>query len=266
MSRCCECTSTTTRSCRSPRTCPVTDDEAFAEPMKPEVIGDRVKLAGGRKWINTRKVQVQRGASGSGAIDDATGEVVGMLTQSRDTTSELGVLLVPTATIIETLTSAGHGDVIELNRRARQEMDTLGGIRRRMGWAFDLLRTDLSTTTPQHRGAMLRALDGDAPADVELDDATAALLERDLDDLGSALSALADACHSDTPAKQLLTKAAPFASLSGVPLAPQETAARLARERDAERPRMVHLPACRKFSVDLLVGRARGKARWEALS
>jgi hypothetical protein len=216
-------------------------------------------------WINTEEVQVLPGASGSGAIDLATGELVGMLTQSRDPTSNLGVLLVPTSTIIATLAKAGHGDILDRNRRATQDMDTMAALRRRLGWALDLFAEELDDATPRHRGAMLRALDRAAPAEAELDDATVALLHRDLDELGLALRALARACHSATPSSRLLGAAAPFASLSGRPLAAPSTASELAAERVAERPRVVHLAACRQRSVDLLVGRARGADEWRAL-
>jgi trypsin-like peptidase len=243
---------------------PVINNRAFDEEMWPQVVGTR-KAGGGQVWINTEEVQVQPGASGSGAIDVATGELVGMLTQSRDPTSNLGVLLVPTSTIIATLAKAGHGDILDRNRHATQDMNTMAALRRRVGWALDLLAVELADATPHHLRAMVRALDSAAPAQVELDDATVALLDRDLDELGSALRALAMACHSPIRSSRLLGAAAPFASLSGRPLAAPSTAGELAAERVADRPRVVHLAACRQRSVDLLVGRARGADPWRAL-
>jgi hypothetical protein len=225
--------------------------------------GKRVRASNSEVFLKTKGGQVQPGASGSGVIDVDTGEVVGMLVQTRDARLDLGGVAVPTAVILDRLAAQGH-DVAEENRAAVQKIDTLAAARRRFGMALQILVNELTHAKPAHWQSMLMAIDRATVGPLTADEVAMALLHLELSDLGTALRELAHAAHDARLARDVLAGAVPFACFAGRPWVEQDTARRLADERESPQPRAVHLPAC-KQSVLVHAVRAAVSRRCEVL-
>jgi hypothetical protein len=229
------------------------------------VEGQQQPLGTNNVFLKTKSGQVRPGASGSGAVDVQTGELVGMVAQTRNAGVDLGGLLIPASTILDTLAACGH-DIAEANRLATCAADTLAGSRRRLRWALQLLTNELAGGNPTHWRSMLMTLDEDPPEPLTVDDAAFELLNLDLNYLGKALTELARACRSADVSLRLLGGAAAFAWLGGRPLVEPYTATQLAAERRENPPRVVHIPAGRPRSIDLHTTRAAVDNRWEAVA
>ena len=247
--------------------CPLlADGLPFWDHMSLRSEGERVQYGTEHRFLKTTGGQVQPGASGSGAVDLRTGDLVGMLKLTRDPGLDLGGVLVPTSVIVSTLAAAGH-DVVAANRLATAESDTLAAARRRLYWVLQVLVNELATVLPAHRRSMLMGLPG-RPGElgdtVDENEAALALLDLDLDDLGDVLAGLARACHSAEVPRRLLGGAAAFAWLADRrPWVEPQAAALLAAERRSVRPRVVHLPVVRDRSKRLHVARAAVDRHWE---
>ncbi|MET9001767.1 serine protease [Amycolatopsis sp. NPDC004169] len=226
--------------------------------------GQRVRDGTTDVFVKTKGSQVQPGASGAGTIDLRTGELVGMLAQTRDAKLDLGGALIPAGTILDVLAAAGH-DVRAANQEAAADVVTLAGARRRLKWVLQLLAVDLDDAGPVVWRSMLMALDNSPPEGLAADEAALALLNIDLEDLGNALEELARATRSPAKPIRLLSGAASFAWYAKRPLVEPDTAIQLARERACEEPRVVHLPAACDLTVKLHAGRAAVDQHWEVI-
>lgn len=244
--------------------CPRLGEHPVWEHMTLISEGERIPAGTEHVFVKTKGGQVQPGASGAGVIDARTGELVGMLTQTRDPTLDLGGVLVPAPAILRTLTAKGH-DVAAANRAATCGADTVAATRRRLRHVLQALVNDLAEMAPAHLRAMLMALEDDPPAQVDEHDAALALLHLDLDDLGKALCELAGACRAADRPHRLLDGAAPFAWITASrPWVEPQVAAQLAAERYRDRPRIVQVPVSHECSVRMHVTRASLKEYWEA--
>jgi hypothetical protein len=247
--------------------CPLLRDGAFWDHMTMASEGTRAGLTAGEVWIKTSRSQVQPGASGSGAVDVETGLLVGMLKLSRDPTSDLGGVLVPTPTIVRTLAAAGH-DVLPDNRAAVQRYDTVAGVSRRLGSLLDALIGDLDVTRgvgPAELRRMLRVLAEEPPDPVDAKEAALALLHLDLEQLAEALEELARACHSAVQPGRVLVTAASLALLGNQAWVDPRAADLLIAERTAARPRIVQVPASCRRSVELHAIRAATRRSLQAV-
>lgn len=245
--------------------CPSLDLRGLWEHMTLTAEGEQRPDGTTDVFLKTKDSQVRPGASGSGVVAAATGELVGMLVQTRGAKQALGGALISTDTIVHTLREAGH-DVAEANRKATGDADTLAGTRRRLRWVLQTLVNDLANAKPEHWRSMLLTLDDNPPDPVDINDAAFALLNLELDDLGEALRELARACRSKMVPRRLLCGAASFAWLAGRPLVEPDTALQLAAERKQIQPRVVHLPVGCSRSVDLHASRAAVDSPWRTFA
>jgi hypothetical protein len=245
--------------------CPSMGRRAIWEHMTLRAEGEQRPDGTDDMFLKTKDSQVRPGASGSGVVAAATGELVGMLIQTRDAKQALGGALIPTSTIVHTLKKADQ-DVTEANRKATCDADTLAGTRRRLRWVLQTLVNDLANAKPEHWRSMLLTLDDNPPDPVDINDAAFALLNLELDDLGKALRELARACRSAEVPRRLLGGAASFAWWDGRPLVEPDTARQLAAERKQIEPRVVHLPVGCARSVDLHATRAAVDSPWRAFA
>jgi len=236
--------------------CPLLPDGAFWEHMPMVSEGTRDGLATGEQWIKTSRAQVQAGASGSGAVDLETGLLVGMLKLSRGPQSDLGGVLVPTATIVRTLAKGGH-DVASANRAAVDGYDTVGSVRRRLGRLLTALESDLSKDIgPAQLSLMLYELGDRPPESVGALDAALALIHVELRTLATALTELARACYCAAQPTRVLGNAASLAVLGNQAWVDPRAAELLVAERDSATPRIVQVPGSRTRTVGLYAIRA----------
>jgi hypothetical protein len=238
------------------------------DPMLLTVEGWR-RLGEGRAvgepfFLKTSGGQVHAGSSGGGAIDLATGELIGLVKISRNERLDLGAVLVPADSMLNTFAAAGH-DIRAANQDATQDAATLAGQVRRLGWAWKWLLGVLENLKLGQLQLMLAELDIDDGENLTLPDIAALLLHRELDDLGSALEILAQASRSFDLTKQVLEGSAPFAMLGARPWVDQDGVEALARERLRPAPRVVHLSVCERQTVTWYATRSAGLKSWTVL-
>jgi hypothetical protein len=243
---------------------PLLDGRPFADHMFLRAVAPLTEVGSGNEFLKTTGDQVRGGASGSPVLDDTTGELVGMINQTRDQNQNLGAVLVPTAGILDALGQAAP-TLAEDNAAATEETDSAAAVRRRLRWVLQDLRNVLAVVDKVHQQSMLMKLFGEPPQRFELDDVADALLNLQLDELTAGLRELARAARDVDAPERLLGYTAPFAWITSRPWVEPDVAEQLAAERRSAEPRVIRLPVSCNRSVQLHLSRAGVDGAWTAV-
>jgi len=245
---------------------PVLEGRPFADHMFLRAVGPLTEVGPGNEFLKTAGDQVRGGASGSPVLDDDTGELVGMINQTRDQNQNLGAVLVPTPAILAAF--AGVAPTLAAdNTAATVAADSLAAVRRRLRWILQDLRNVLTGVDKVHQQSMLMKLFDEPPEQFELDDVANALLNLQLDQLTAGLRELARAGRDVDAPERLLGYTAPFAWITDRrrPWVEPDVAEQLAAERRSAEPRVIRLPVSGTRSVQLHLSRAGVDGAWIAV-
>lgn len=243
---------------------PLRDDRPFADHMFLQAVSPLEEVWSGNVFLKTTGDQVRGGASGSPVLDDTTGELVGIVSQTRDQNQNLGAVLVSTAAILHAFAQVAPTLRAD-NAAATAAADSLAAARRRLKWILQDLRNVLTGVDRVHQQSMLMKLYGDPPERFDLDDVADALLNLQLDELTAGLRELARAGRDVEAAERLLGYTAPFAWITSRPWVEPDIAEQLAAERRTAAPRVIRLPVDCALSVQLHLSRAGVDGTWTAV-
>ena len=245
---------------------PVLDGRPFADHLFLRAVAPLTEVGSGNEFFKTTGDQVRGGASGSPVLDDTTGELVGMINQTRDQNQDLGAVLVPTTAILDALAHVAPTLAAD-NEAATEKADSLAASRRRLRWILQDLRNVLTAVDKVHQQSMLMKLFDEPPRQFELDDVADALLNLELDQLTAGLRELARAARDIDAPERLLGYTAPFAWITDRrPWVEPDVAEQLAAERRSAEPRVIRLPVSCTRSVQLHLSRAGVDGAWTALA